>query len=726
MSFDAGEIVAKLRLDRTEFIIELDRAKADADERFGKPIDVQIKPELDERAVEEVLAEEEPLRADIEPEVKPKYAQAEAEQVGRTLASDILRGAESGGGGTGGGGGGGIGNLIGAMFGQGLNETEVASGLRNLGFSGTEIRDALGASLNTAMRDASSGGGQEIAAGIKASVIDASKYLERDGGKVAVRGLFDQLLGAAGGAGAPFDALSGGGGALASLFLNPLGLATLVAGGGGLGAALGGGLAGTAIGGAGTLVALLPGFLDLMKGYSAYQAQSTGASTSGMSPGALSLGSQIGGLLGAGGKGMGAAEKQIMPDITKFITALTNAIPLMDRFAQPAIRAMSGFFGVIDKGLGSGGFKSFMGQMDKLVGPIMTEFGKVIINMGTAFGGFLKLFGGVGAREIGPWFVKITGELSKFLNHVKLGHGFVAGMVTVFSNLGKILHAAWDALKLFGIALAPIGLQVFRIVGWLAEWADRVIKIIPPDLITMILGVVIGLKAFSVAMGVLTAIVDADPLVLIAGAVVALGVGIYLLVKHWRTVWTFIKKITDDVVHFIVGLFHNDLFLALSGPIGLLVILGEHWRTVWNGIQDVVKTVWGVIKPVFDAIKTAIEDIVGGVGKVIGIANKIGGGLIGGVAKGIGAVGSFFGGFLASGGPAQAGTPYVVGEQGPELFVPHTAGTVVPHGKFGGSQITFNIDARGHSNPSQIVTSVRNGIGATLPSLQAALARGAA
>ena len=47
---------------------------------------------------------------------------------------------------------------------------------------------------------------------------------------------------------------------------------------------------------------------------------------------------------------------------------------------------------------------------------------------------------------------------------------------------------------------------------------------------------------------------------------------------------------------------------------------------------------------------------------------------------------------LAHGGPAQAGRPYVVGEKGPELFVPKTSGTVVPNNKMqmgGGSVADF-------------------------------------
>lgn len=40
---------------------------------------------------------------------------------------------------------------------------------------------------------------------------------------------------------------------------------------------------------------------------------------------------------------------------------------------------------------------------------------------------------------------------------------------------------------------------------------------------------------------------------------------------------------------------------------------------------------------------------------------------------------------LANGGPAKAGQPYIVGEKGPELFVPQGSGTVVPNNKLGGT-----------------------------------------
>ena len=56
---------------------------------------------------------------------------------------------------------------------------------------------------------------------------------------------------------------------------------------------------------------------------------------------------------------------------------------------------------------------------------------------------------------------------------------------------------------------------------------------------------------------------------------------------------------------------------------------------------------------------------------------------------------SFAGLFRAEGGPVASGRPYIVGEQGPELFVPKASGTIVPNGGFsgGGTVVNYNIQA---------------------------------
>ena len=64
-----------------------------------------------------------------------------------------------------------------------------------------------------------------------------------------------------------------------------------------------------------------------------------------------------------------------------------------------------------------------------------------------------------------------------------------------------------------------------------------------------------------------------------------------------------------------------------------------------------------------------------------------GSGLLDGAVK---SAGSFFGGFFADGGSPPVGVPSVVGERGPEIFVPKTAGTVIPNGAIGGSTVVVH------------------------------------
>jgi murein DD-endopeptidase MepM/ murein hydrolase activator NlpD len=69
------------------------------------------------------------------------------------------------------------------------------------------------------------------------------------------------------------------------------------------------------------------------------------------------------------------------------------------------------------------------------------------------------------------------------------------------------------------------------------------------------------------------------------------------------------------------------------------------------------------------------------------------GGDIEGITMGI------FGGARANGGPVSSGQTYMVGERGPELFVPGRSGTIVANDKMGGgsTNVVVNVDAKGSS-----------------------------
>jgi lambda family phage tail tape measure protein len=114
----------------------------------------------------------------------------------------------------------------------------------------------------------------------------------------------------------------------------------------------------------------------------------------------------------------------------------------------------------------------------------------------------------------------------------------------------------------------------------------------------------------------------------------------------------------------------------------------EIFETFTKGVEDAfvnfAKTGKLSFKDLLDSmvemlIRSQVQKLMGSL--LSGMGGTGGGGL-GGFFK------SIFG--LAEGGPARGGKPYIVGEQGPELFVPNSSGTVVPNNKLGGGQTVNN------------------------------------
>ena len=103
------------------------------------------------------------------------------------------------------------------------------------------------------------------------------------------------------------------------------------------------------------------------------------------------------------------------------------------------------------------------------------------------------------------------------------------------------------------------------------------------------------------------------------------------------------------------------------------------------------------------------------------LASALGGGAGGGLFGGMGAGsdslsggGGFFStilhalfqGAFADGGDVVAGRPALVGELGPELFMPASSGRIVPNSALGGDSHVWHIDARGSQDPRQTVAAL--------------------
>ena len=87
----------------------------------------------------------------------------------------------------------------------------------------------------------------------------------------------------------------------------------------------------------------------------------------------------------------------------------------------------------------------------------------------------------------------------------------------------------------------------------------------------------------------------------------------------------------------------------------------------------------------------------GGLGSIFGSLFGGGGGGGGGFGVPVLTSGLDFSGAFADGGRPAVGKAALVGERGPELFVPNRSGTIIPNDQLGGSSntVTVNVDAKG-------------------------------
>lgn len=132
--------------------------------------------------------------------------------------------------------------------------------------------------------------------------------------------------------------------------------------------------------------------------------------------------------------------------------------------------------------------------------------------------------------------------------------------------------------------------------------------------------------------------------------------------------------------------------------------VAEGTRSAQQAFSDFLR---GIASMLFDVAKQLIAQYI-----AIGIARTFAGVPSGGGSANVtqlnaastqyqssGITMATFGGPRANGGPVSAGTPYLVGERGPELFMPRTSGSIYPNDAMGmgGSNVVVNVDATGTS-----------------------------
>jgi hypothetical protein len=137
------------------------------------------------------------------------------------------------------------------------------------------------------------------------------------------------------------------------------------------------------------------------------------------------------------------------------------------------------------------------------------------------------------------------------------------------------------------------------------------------------------------------------------------------------------------------------------------------FKVIATFVRDVLGPVIGkILGTAFKVLGTAVGSVIDLFANLVNIINKAVNAIkaVASVASGIGgAIGSAlgFGGGRATGGPVSSGMAYVVGERGPELFVPGQSGAIVPNGGGRGGN-TINISVSGAIDPAATARQIAN------------------
>lgn len=159
-------------------------------------------------------------------------------------------------------------------------------------------------------------------------------------------------------------------------------------------------------------------------------------------------------------------------------------------------------------------------------------------------------------------------------------------------------------------------------------------------------------------------------------------------------------------VMFVIGALRDyfeekfyNMFVVIYAFENLWLKFKGSFSSAMQGIKAIFFSVWDSIK---QGLVDGINFFVNKINDLIGKLNKVPGVDI----KKLGTISA-----KAEGGPVSGNTPYLVGERGPELFVPRNGGTIIPNNKLGGGGAVFNFTFNGDVNdPEKLINMVKTAV----------------
>jgi tetrahydromethanopterin S-methyltransferase subunit B len=273
--------------------------------------------------------------------------------------------------------------------------------------------------------------------------------------------------------------------------------------------------------------------------------------------------------------------------------------------------------------------QTFSGQMEILknqVGELQETLGKAIVTAITPFVTQLAAF--AGREDVQEKFQAIAQGIGNFIAKAFEAIGVVINFgQTLWSFASDLIAKLKPALDLIWIIVQQQLLPVFQEL-WNAIKNDLWPAI--QELWQALLPFMPLLEQFAKLLGI----------AVVAAILLAVGVLTKLLT---------------------VGVEVLTLLTQIATLISKVVV------AAWKNFEDSIVSVINSFKSLIDIAKKAKDAVTGFID-----------------SKAVSSVGKALG-FRAAGGPVTSGSPYIVGERGPELFVPNRSGTIIPNSGLAGA-----------------------------------------
>lgn len=203
-----------------------------------------------------------------------------------------------------------------------------------------------------------------------------------------------------------------------------------------------------------------------------------------------------------------------------------------------------------------------------------------------------------------------------------------------------------------------------------------------------------------------------------------------ILIPLFKSWWEFlttilIPGIKETVQPIIEGLFNafSKIAKSIKDNEDNLKPLFELFKSVAKFVAEKLAPAMGtILGAALEAVGSLISGLVTGFSRVVGVIDRViesiralirlvaSNPLVQGIGN---LISNVFGGGRANGGRVNAGTSYLVGEKGAELFVPETNGRIVPNNELGGGQVVnnYNISVSGALDPIGVARTINNILG---------------